>query len=174
MSEVKFWRYYIPAEDGIEGWGVFLLDSTGMFAAVTDYGNYAYMWPIRHTGCKDFREFFKHRDAYYVLGKCAPSGGREYQGEETEQFIKEQILEMRRNQSLTEEEARYEWDLVDEYDLDYREGFGAWYEQTELDDAHEYAVYGYKAHEKVFAEKLFPKFCDAVLKDLAKESEVSE
>ncbi|ARF67055.1 hypothetical protein B7C51_19310 [Paenibacillus larvae subsp. pulvifaciens] len=39
-----------------EGWGIFILDETGMFAAVTDYGNCAYKWP--HSGCEDFRHFF--------------------------------------------------------------------------------------------------------------------
>src|SRR5690554_3259696 len=115
-DEVKFWRYYIPSIDGIEGWGVFILDSTGMFAAVTDYGNFVYMWPLKYTGCDDIREFFKHRDAYYVLGKCAPSNGREYQGDKTEQNIRETIIRLRRDHSFTEEQARKEWDLLEEVD----------------------------------------------------------
>ncbi|MHB0944603.1 hypothetical protein ACYCSU_23940 [Paenibacillus sp. ALE1] len=171
-ADIKFWRYYIPSIDGLEGWGVFLLDSTGMFAAVTDYGNYAYMWPIEHTGVEDFRDFFKHRDAYYVLGKCAPSRKREYQGEETRKLIRERIIEARREGYISEEEARKEWDLTEDHDLDYAEGFGAWYENTNLCDAHEYAVYGYTSEEKAFADKLFPRFCDAVAKELATEREL--
>lgn len=173
MSEVKFWRYTIPSIDG-EGWGIFLLDSTGMFAAVTDYGNYAYMWPLRHTGCDDFREFFKHRDAYYVLGKCAPSRGREYQGDETGRYIRKEILRMRREDILNEEDARKEWGLLEDIDFDYAEGFGVWYEQTELSDAHEYARYDFSAQEKAFANELFPRFCDAVIEDLAKEADLLE
>ncbi|GAB6989594.1 hypothetical protein [Paenibacillus pini] len=170
MKEVvKFWRYYIPSVDGVEGWGVFLLDSTGMFAAVTDYGNFAYMWPIKHTGCDDFREFFKHRDAYYVLGKCAPSNGQEYQGERTEEELRKTILRMRREDTFTEEDARKEWDLLNEVDLEYREGFHEWYQGTEFIDAHEHMVFDYTVSERAFADILFPKFCEAVANELKSE-----
>ncbi|MEK5058622.1 hypothetical protein BK126_03085 [Paenibacillus sp. FSL H7-0326] len=171
MKDVKFWRYYIPSTDEIEGWGIFLLDSTGMFAAVTDYGNYAYMWPLRNTGCNDFRDFFDHKDAYYVLGKCAPSRGKEYQGDKTEELIRKTIVQMRRSGSFTEEEAREEWNLLDSIDFYFREGFSQWYEQTNLYDAHEYSVHGYTASEKAFADKLFPRFCEAVAAELKAERE---
>lgn len=167
-NNIKFWRYSIPPIDG-EGWGIFLLDSTGMFAAVTDYGNYAYMWLLRHTGCDDFREFFDHKDGYYVLGKCAPSRGKEFQGRETEQMVREEILRLRWEHQITEQQARNEWELVDSIDFYYSEGFHEWYQQTTLEEAHELAVYGYNASEKAFAEILLPRFCDVVSAELANE-----
>ncbi|MHB1418700.1 MAG: hypothetical protein ACYCX4_03810, partial [Bacillota bacterium] len=121
MSEdIQIWRYYIPSEDGLEGWGIFLLDSTGMFAAVTDYGNYAFRWAYH--GEKDFRKFVigLKNDPGYLLGKVLPNG-KVYDGEETIKNIKETIIDVRRDGSWSKEQARKEWDLLDS-DLEYEYG----------------------------------------------------
>ncbi|MEK3788771.1 hypothetical protein [Paenibacillus sp. FSL K6-1230] len=34
-KDIKFWRYYFPSIDGVEGWGIITIDSTGVFSAVT-------------------------------------------------------------------------------------------------------------------------------------------
>ncbi|MFN0221458.1 MULTISPECIES: hypothetical protein [Paenibacillus] len=167
-TDVKFWRYSIPSIDG-QGWGIFLLDSTGMFAAVSDYGNYAYFWPLKNTGYNDFREFFGEADGYYLMGKVAPSRKREYQGDRTEQSIRETILRMRRDDALTEADARMEWELLSSTDFHYLEGFSIWYQQTNLPDAHEEAVYDYSADELAFSKILYPRFCEIVAKELEDE-----
>jgi hypothetical protein len=87
-TQIKFWRYYLPNIDG-EGWGIFLLDSTGFFSAVTDYGNCAY-----RNGTKDFREFMKGSSSYYINKLFGE--GTEYQGDQTVEKIKRYIIELRR------------------------------------------------------------------------------
>lgn len=170
--DVTVWRYELPPIEG-EGWGSFMLDSTGMFAAVTDYGNYAYRWS--HFGQRDFREFLAKASGSheYILEKVAPSHGKEYQGKETEKAIKERILEARRNGWLTQEEAKYEWWLLEQVDLTYKDGFHEWWLETKLPDAAEYAVYDFTATEKAFAYELMPRLAEILKKELEQENVVT-
>lgn len=172
MDNIKFWRYYIPPVDRIEGWGIFLLDSTGMFAAVTDYGNYAYMWD--HHGKKDFREFVAGlaKSPYYVLGKVAK---KDYSGKETIKAIKEDILDNRRDGSYTKEFARREWDLLKNTDdMDSVFGFKEWYDNTHVSDASELYSMDWSLQAKAFATKLMPRLAEALKDELRKESEVCQ
>ncbi|MEV2908670.1 hypothetical protein ABNF65_08405 [Paenibacillus larvae] len=111
---IKHWRYDIPPIDG-EGWGTFLLDEKGMFAAVTDYGNCAYQWT--QSGCIDFRHFFaKERTNWgYFLPKLFYKL-KEYDGDETLKRVKEDIISCRRDGTFTREKARQEWDLLERHD----------------------------------------------------------
>lgn len=165
-KEIKFWRYYVPAEDG-EGWGIFLLDSTGMFSAVTDYGNCAYRWS--HHGCNDFREFFRGDSWDYYLNKLF-QGQEVYQQDETLQAVKERIIHLRWERRVTEEWAREEWDLLERHEDLYSESdFTRWYDETRVDDAGEYYTRGHNSSAKAFVRKLMPRFAKMALDDLANE-----
>lgn len=163
MHEVKFWRYYVPNIDG-EGWGIFLLDSTGMFAAVTDYGNCAYRWA--HHGEDDFRKFLTGGSWGYYLKKLFPHE-YEYCQEKTLQSIKERILYSRFNRYITEEQAREEWDLLERHDDLYSSSdFTRWYDETSLDDAGEFYEQDYSASAKAFCYKLLPRLAEMIEKDI--------
>lgn len=167
MKNVTFWRYYVPSEDG-EGWGIFILDSTGMFAAVTDYGNCAYRWT--HHGCDDFREFFSGGSWDYFLKKLFPRMDNELQSEETVISIKRRIIHNRRERYWTAEDARTEWDLIAENDGLYsKHDFNKWYEETRIDEAYDYAVYDYPASVKEFGYKLLPRLFAMIHDDLSSE-----
>lgn len=170
MTEIKFWRYALPSVDGVSGWGIFLMDSTGMFSCVTDYGNYAFKWT--HHGMKDFREFFIDRSFDYHVKKLfsETGGSKEFRPEETVERIKEYILEHRRDGYYTEEQARKEWDLVESVDWDVGEiSKHEWYEQTSIQDGYEYFTYDYPARVKALRDKLFPRFSEMMKLELEKE-----
>lgn len=116
MADVQIWRYVVEPKNN-EGWGIFLLDSTGMFCAYTDYGNYCYKWTYH--GCKDFRSFVLqicHKgESDYVLGKLVGPNNKEYCAEGTLQNIKEAICEQRHQNRLTKAAARTEFDRLKEY-----------------------------------------------------------
>jgi len=59
------WRYRIPGSKRDSG-GVVVIDETGLFTAVTDFGNYAHWWPGQHSGYSDFRLFIHN-----LSRKCA-------------------------------------------------------------------------------------------------------
>lgn len=79
MSNVKVWRYSIEPERTHNGWGIFLIDSTGIFTAVSDFGNYGYHF--RCPAGEDFRQFVvglasDHYD--YLAGKLGPCSGHQF------------------------------------------------------------------------------------------------
>jgi hypothetical protein len=167
-EDIKIWRYCIPTEDGLSGWGIFLLDSTGMFAAVTDYGNYAFKWS--NWGPGDFRKFVIGLSPGYLLGKVAKV---EHDGEATLKSVKEYILECRRDGEWSKEEAREEWDLLAECDgLDSIPACTRWYDATKISDAGEFMSEGYDMDARMFAEKLMPRLAEALKQELEKQSEV--
>jgi hypothetical protein len=170
MSEpIKFWRYSIPSIDG-EGWGIIVLDSTGMFAAVSDYGNAAHHWG--HHGCAGIREFFaKGLSPGYALPKLFYDR-QQYDGQETLQLVKEYILDARRMTSFTREKAREEFDLLQQFDgLQSEHDFMRWYEETSISDAGEFYCMGYPASARAFVDKLLPRFYEVVAGELAAERE---
>jgi hypothetical protein len=171
-EDIKFWRYSIPPVDRIEGWGIFILDSTGMFAAVTDYGNYAYMWD--HYGKRDFREFVAGlaKSPYYILEKIAI---KEYSGDKTIKRIKEDILDCRRDGSYSKEFARKEWDLIKDIgDMDNVYGFKEWYDRTHIQDTAEFYGEDWKPCAKAFATKLMPRLAEVLKAELVKEAVIQE
>lgn len=164
------WRYSIPPLNG-QGWGIFILDSTGMFAAVTDYGNCAFKWT--HHGCNDFREFIAKiqagRQNDYYIKKLF--GHRDvFDGEETLKEIKRHILTYRYENQYTKEYARKEWDLLGDYYDESEFGFGRWLEETNISDAYEFAVYDYSASAKAFGSELLPRLAEVIRKELEGDS----
>lgn len=69
MKEVKSRSYTLRDES--QWLGQVVLTDDGMFASVTDYGNFSFAW--RHYGEEDFRKFLCETNVGYF-------GGKMYQG----------------------------------------------------------------------------------------------
>lgn len=165
---VKTWRYYITKPE----WAEVLLTSSGMFAVVSDYGNYAYPW--RHHGERDFREFVAGlaKDGDYVAGKF--SRRDVYQGRETLTAIKRHIIEARRIGSLDAGEVREMWDELDEFEIDGDAfGFSHWLRESDgaskIGDAFEFAVYDYPGDVKAFCQRILPRLAEVLRAELEAE-----
>ena len=165
-DDIQIWRYSIPPVNG-QGWGIFLLDSTGMFAAVTDYGNCAYKWT--HHGCKDFREFIAKikpevRNEYYIQKLFGDKDT--FDSERTIKGIKQHILEYRHMGDYSKEFARKEWELIEYYSDMCDVGFYNWYEQTNISDAHEFSIYDHSTSTKAFGSELLPRLAVVLREEL--------
>lgn len=66
MSTVTSKSYTLKTESG-QWLGQIVLTSDGMFASVTDYGNFSFAW--RHHGEEDFRNFFLGMNGAYFANK---------------------------------------------------------------------------------------------------------
>lgn len=170
-KDVRCWHYYIRGTYPHPpfGWAEIVLVSTGMFAAVSDYGDYAYAW--RPMG-SPIREFILTIDDHYLLCKIAPT--REYDGPRTERAVKERILELRRAGDISKRVAREEWDLLDEHEnLDQREHFALWYNETRLhdhtSDVHELACLSRNPQAVMFAQRILPLLKQAIRDEIAEE-----
>jgi hypothetical protein len=166
---VSLYRYYLPNENG-EGWAEIVIGSNGFFAAVSDYGNYAFAW--RHHGYDDVRKFFLRapRDWNYFAGKLGDGDGYVYDGEATARMIRKTILEMRRSGDMSREDARKEWELADCEIEESREGFIRWSERTELCDWWEFECQRFNAQLEAFCKRTLTRLAAAIRAELDKEA----
>ncbi len=163
-QDVTVWRYVVREPKPLGCWGVFLLDSNGMFAVCSDYGDYAYHWPNQNWGPQGFRGFLAQVDQGYLLSKIAPN--RVYSGSQTLKTIRERILYLRRQTHLSRERAREEWDLAEDVNASYAEAFGHWVGETTLDDAYELCCYECDPEAVQFCEHVFRPFVTLLKADL--------
>ena len=163
---MKLWRYTLPNENH-EGWAIFVIGADGYFSAVSDYGNYAYIW--RDTGCSDFREFLLRadRDWDYFASKLAPE--KVYDGEQSAENVRKAILQMRRDGRLSFERAKEEWALFNRSEFGQEFSFFAWYQETGLDDAGEYASFKTRGEAVAFVNKCMVRLIPLLKADLEKE-----
>lgn len=165
QSNVGVWRYSFPNVNGM-GWAIFFIDDAGCFAALSDYGDWSYRWNMRGMPeGKGVREFLLTCDDDYILRKIAPK--REYDSEGTVKAVKEFILGMRREQQLTAEEAREEWDLIDFHEgLDNEYNFWGWNQDSNLPEKHELYQTRYSLQARAFLEKCMPRLRTAIKNEL--------
>lgn len=155
-------RYDVCTEKGY--WlATAFIGADGVFSAVSDYGDYGHWW--RSIGCDDIRQFLCGCDADYLVRKFAPETERD--DEATVRAIKDCILKLRRSKSLTAEQAREEWDLVENFDSP-----DVWYHETNLHQVTDVAELGrsrYKPQAVSFCEKVMPRLCEMLRAEMAAE-----
>lgn len=165
QDKVTFWRYHIPSDGPLGGWGIFLLDSTGMFTAVTDYGNYAFKW--HDWGPSEFRTFVQSLEPDYVCGKLGSRN--KLQAKETVNYIKELIISRRREGDWPKETARREWNLIKDKNFLDLEDQQAWYYNSMLGGDPDIFRYDFDASLKCFGTKLLPRLQEAIRQQLREE-----
>lgn len=162
VEDVKVWRIVLNSvRTNVVwgGWGVFLLDSTGMFTVVSDYGNYAYWWS--HFGTADFREFVCGLvDSEYTIKKLNPT--RVYDGDATFQEVKKAILELRRGspKRFKKQWASETWDDLHHYydKLQTDHDFSRWLDADHrIDDAYELRCTRPESDVTAFVTYLLPR-----------------
>lgn len=141
-TDVTLHHYRLPSENG-EGWAIITIGTDGTFAALSDYGNWSYAgWS--HHGCGDIRRFFlreRRSDSYLITKLCSghPRLLHLYDGEATVKRIREAIIQHRRDGSFDARQARREWDLIEDLEVQESElAFGRWFDATNMGDAHEF------------------------------------
>lgn len=163
--------FYIRPTGGF-GWGIFFLDeTTGTLSCVSDYGDYAYRWGNNH-GRKSFKDFLARegRDRHYFLKKLAGQSCIEYKHDETVQNWKKSLIEERKREYCSKDDARHVWDLIDGL-----EDNGALAVNEMLSDRTANSVLGpevicdtvrdYTASATCFIDKLWPMFIEALRGD---------
>lgn len=113
--------YKIRHESGMY-WADITIDAkerSGRIQIASDYGDYQYYWGACGL---DFKSFLSKLDIYYTAGKMGASDWFDHDG--TIRRFKVDVLEQRRSDSLTQEEARAIFDEIEELkDYDHKEEF---------------------------------------------------
>lgn len=156
------------------GWFQVYLGDKGQFTAISDYGNWGYVWtavggPKEDPYLERFLRFLVSCDSSYVMAKLGQGKDRVFDGENSYLGIKEAILEARREGYLDAEEARREWNFLEYatsvWDLNAEGWWYLWQEETELSDVHEYWVSTYPGELIGFVEEVFCKGVQPALKE---------
>ena len=160
-------RYDVRTEGG--AWlAVVFLGADGFFSTVSDYGNYGHWWGS--TGRDDFRDFLCGTSADYLVGKFSPEWEMDPDASEIE--VKKCIIRLRREGTLTADEARAEWEL-----LSYvRDGDdGGWWANTDL-GKHAWPADLWLQRRSpqavAFVEKVMPRLVLMLRAEMAAEKEV--
>ncbi len=164
------WRYYVPSlEDGTDSWSIVFIDSTGVVAVCSDYGDWCYRWVTRYTGSEDFRDFFVGRGSDYVASKLS-SGRRDgevFDEDTTRANVRREILTLRRDRTLSAEEARDEWDRSG--GIDGELGFQDFLGDTDLADMYECAASCMAGGLKHWVTVSLPRLQQLIREQLATE-----
>jgi hypothetical protein len=152
-------RYNVPSVKH-EGWAVVVIDSRGFLGVFSDYGNYAYHWTHFND---DFKKFLVGLDWDYLYGKLMQlRDAKVYDGEATLRSILKRILELRRVKRLSREQARHEWVLAEDSEIDHHfsNGYSLWHRDTQLEDAHELYETRNDLQCEQFCQKVWPRFIE--------------
>lgn len=148
---MKIWNYNFPPI-GFEGWAKIILREDGFFAAVSDYGNYAYLWT--HHGEDDFRKFFLKVNSDYIMSKLNPK--KEINIVKSFENIKQYILRNRRERSYNAYKARSVWNEVFEYEYD-DDWDGFCRHSEHINEPWEFTIHEYPSDVRAFAENIVCK-----------------
>lgn len=170
MNSDKFFHYKLPSENGLEGWAEIVVCSNGFFAAVSDYGNFAFRW-TNFEPRQEFRKFLLDCDGDYVRRKLDNS--TVFDIERTHGNMRHAVCLARRLQVLgyeiTAEQARQAYDEIDyvgnEFELN--EWFGDWAQY--LDDYTAIACYKPSPGITAFVERTLPRLKKLIREELFKE-----
>lgn len=164
-QRVKLRRYHLPSEK-FEGWATIVIGDDGYFSAISDFGNYAFRWT--HYGDQDFRQFLlrMHESWDYF---CSKLGSQEFDGPATKRAIEVYILEQRREQEYTKEEAADLWEDLHSGDFESETDFIDWSRETTIEEPWQFHTQSYPTHLQIFT-KITMKRLNALLeKELKKE-----
>ncbi|MED1406870.1 hypothetical protein P4U07_29745 [Bacillus mycoides] len=158
MSKTTAVRYTVPSVDG-EGWGIILFDNTGVFSAITDFGNFAHWFMLGSN--ESMEEFLLSRRPDQILCKIANEDVVDIEG--TIKYIKENLIYDRRDGRFTEEDARAEWKLIEELQVDLDEysndvAFQYWYDKTKIQFDDVFFQYKYSTAAVRFSNETFVRF----------------
>ena len=162
-------RYDIKTDNT---WAIVVLDtSIGFFSAVSDYGNYAYIWSAPG---EEFRKFLINCDEHYFWSKMMHMRNHTHvwDDEKTEQNVRKELDRLVAEDSITKESA----DLAfDEYqgNVDNSEGLLLWIEEWNLRDFdYMEGIIETKPDPTSwgFATKFLPLIKDALRAELEKEA----
>ena len=112
------------------GWArVLIEEDTGRVIVVSDYGEWSHCW--WSIGNRTIFQFLNQLDSHYMGGKFLGAGLRVRSEPKTYEKIKKHIIDNRKDNELTKDEARNEWDIV-ETCFEYGNGFEEWCGETEF------------------------------------------
>jgi len=152
------------------GWAEIHLGSRGQFMAISDYGNYGYVWSS--VGGDPSQPYLERFCRFLIGVESSPSYFAEklnptmvYDPESTLKLIKEHILSARKDGTWEREEAREEWELLKNFNsLESKYDFERWMEETRFGEPWELGSTQLEGQVVAFVNEIMIKFMVPLLK----------
>lgn len=164
---MKSWNYNIPSDKHGEGWAHIVIHENGMFATVSDYGNYVHQWT--RSGCEDIRSFFLNaeREWQYFARKFCPE--RVVNHAASFKAARTFLLQERRAGNYTKDQARQVWSELGCYS-DWEEYLNSDDNTDFVDEPWNLTVREENEQVRMFTQKVMPKLVELLKEDLAKNA----
>lgn len=169
MSEVTLRRYVLRTTKE-SGWAILVIGSDGYFSAVSDHGNYAFIWS--HPGM-EFRRFLTKLEPSYFFSKITHLRESSVWDEDTtEKNIRARLDEMVKQGLMTKEGAD---DTFEEAEGNIGSGDALWAWASEASLPETFNVYEGIAATKpepwawTFATRVLPRFQALLREEIAAE-----
>lgn len=137
-------------------------EASGSVTILSDYGHWSFFWMPAHRSQK-LPDFLAGLLADYAGGKFLGESLHVYDREETARGIKDYILECRRDDSMTRQEARGHWEEIGLLE----DGFDAWCLETTIADAWEMHRTIMNPDWRNFWDRLWVPFLVPALRELS-------
>lgn len=188
MSKVQITKF--TSEDGEVvvrlsksgmGWFEVYLGERGQVSALSDYGNYGYVWGAvggdkAMSYIERLMRFVMRIDPGYALSKFGQGLREVFDGESTEKMIRNTLLDLRRVGEISKDEAREEWDRLDREISSWGEEnegwFYQWADDTVVPDYGECYCLRYPGELKGFVEEVLIKGVQPALQEYFNASPV--
>lgn len=158
------WRYDLPNEDDWGGWALLVLSADGFFAAVSDYGNYAFRWT--NFGSRDFRLFITQVNPDYVYSKLSHTMDV-VDGAATASRIREEIESLTRSGALSQDDRLEELQLLEEFEES--PSVDLWLSSTSLQEAWDLVETKPEPQCWAFCTRVLPRLQARLRDELASE-----
>lgn len=153
------------------GWAEIYLGSRGQFMAISDYGNYGYVWSS--VGGDPSQSYLEHFCRFLIGVESSPTyfaekldPRRVYDPKSTVSFIKEHILSMRKDGTWGENETNEELGLLKELDsLSSSSLFETWIRDTRIEAPAEFYATQLTGQVLAFVDEIMIKFMAPLLKE---------
>ena len=161
--------------DGL-GWAIITIDErSGLFSAVSDFGNYGYTWPCH--GRQTFKHFLVEIDTDYLKNKL---GHRDYfLHDATEKAWRKEVLESRRRGEIDKATAWGAWDAINH--MEFASAEQAYHDLCDSEDLGKVFTdpccitleKDFSPDLRMFVERIWPAFTAALRKELPRLQEVA-
>lgn len=133
VQEVRYQEIYVKTK---HSWCQVQWQENGRVVILSDYGDWSYWWG--HRGSASTAAFLSQLDCDYMCNKLLGTSSQELDPDRTHRAMQDAVLRARRELVFTKEEAREEWEGLQDFEGDQR-SFETWAADSRLDDAYEFA-----------------------------------
>lgn len=164
VQEVRYQEIHVQTK---HSWCRVQWQENGRVVILSDYGDWSYWWG--HRGSASTATFLAQLDCDYMCHKLLGSHSQEIDTQRTYRAMQDAVLQARRDGLLTKDEAREEWDRVQDFEGGDR-SFEMWVQDSALDDAYEYKCHKLSSDWQNFWDRLWvPHVKPALQEFVAKE-----